>query len=160
MTEPSGARLPRGKVTVLVRPALRGSFGAHDHVVGIDAVARASNVAQPLAPLALLPPVEHLPERLAGDGQARVIEQAQLPQVQHDFGHAAGEEDADGRMADRAVGQDIDQARHLAIDAVPVVDASAGAGRRQKAMAGMCSSRFVEPPNAAWTVMRSGWRRR
>ena len=37
------------------------------------------------------------------------MEQAQFAEMEHDFGDAAGEEDADGRVADGAVGQRIDQ---------------------------------------------------
>ncbi len=40
--------------------------------------------------------------------------------MQHHLGHAAGQEDAHGGMADGAVGQHIDQARHGAVDAAPV----------------------------------------
>jgi hypothetical protein len=42
--------------------------------------------------------------------------------VQHQLGHAAGKEETDGRMADGAVGQHVDQAGHAEIDAVPILD--------------------------------------
>ena len=56
-------------------------------------------------------------------------------------------------MADGAVGQDVDQTRHLAVDVGPVVAPWAGAARRRGRSAGMCSSRLVEPPKAACTTM-------
>ena len=103
--------------------ALGGQFGRHDDVVGIDAVALAQHVAQALAPLAS---VSHQSstraERAPADGHAVEIEQIQLAQMQHDLGHAAGQEHAHRRMSDRAVGQRIDQARHAAIDVDPVLD--------------------------------------
>ena len=58
ITEPSGARLPRGNVIVLVSPAAARLLRRHDHVVGIDAVLRAQALPQRLAPLGALPPVE------------------------------------------------------------------------------------------------------
>ena len=48
MTEPCGARFPRGKQTVLVRPSSRGPLGRQDHVIGIDAVALPEPSAQGL----------------------------------------------------------------------------------------------------------------
>ncbi len=55
-------------------------------------------------------------------------------------------------MIVRAVGQHADQARHPAVDACPVfyvriVQPAAWA------MGRMCSSKLVEPPNAAWITM-------
>src|SRR6516164_8025684 len=65
MTAPSGARLPRGNVTV-------------------DAVVLAQHLAQPGAALGALPPVEVAVERLAADREAAAVEQAEAAQVQHD----------------------------------------------------------------------------
>ena len=42
--------------------------------------------------------------------------------MQHDFGNAAREENANGWMMGRSVGQDVDNARHLAIDFDPVAN--------------------------------------
>jgi hypothetical protein len=69
-------------------------------------------------------------------------------QVQHDFRHAAGQEDAHRRMMRWAVRQHIHEPRHTAIDLNPIFHG----GPSQPAacaIAGMCSSKFVEPPNAA-----------
>ena len=154
MTEPSGARLPRGNVTVEVRPRSARRLGAHDDVVGIDAVALAQQArAARRRRSDLLHQSSDAAERFAGHGQAGQIEQAESAQVQHHLGHAAGQEDAHRRMADRAVGQRIDQARHPAVDGGPVLDRRPAQPGVRKRSAGMCSSRFVEPPNAAWTVM-------
>ena len=60
-------------------------------------------------------------KRLAGDGEAVFVEQAQLAQVEHDFGDATGEEDLDSGMTDGAVGERIDEARDFAVGAMPVV---------------------------------------
>ena len=92
-----GREVAVGKVTVEVRPRRRAPSG-HDHVVGVDAVRSAEHAAQRGAAFGLLPPVEHVAERLAGDGQRRGVEQARAAQVQHHFGHAAGEEDLHGGM--------------------------------------------------------------
>ena len=73
--------------------------------------------------------------------------------MQHDFRHAARHEDLHGRMIARAVGQRIDQPRHLRFTSAQ----SSTVGRRSPAacaIAGMCRMRFVEPPNAACTTMR------
>src|ERR1035441_6917927 len=49
--------------------------GRHDHVVGIDAVVIGECVAQRMAALALLPPVETRAKRFAADGLHAGIEQ-------------------------------------------------------------------------------------
>ena len=46
ITEPSGARLPRGNVTVLVKPCSLRTARAHDHIIGTDAVLVEQAVAQ------------------------------------------------------------------------------------------------------------------
>ena len=43
--------------------------------IGIDAIARRQQIAQPAPLLALLPPVEHLAERRAGHGPTALVEQ-------------------------------------------------------------------------------------
>ena len=50
-------------------------------------------------------------------------------------------------------GSAVHEPRHLAVDGDPVVDRGPRAAPAACAMAGMCSSRFVEPPNAACTTM-------
>ena len=153
MTEPCGARLPRGKADRTGQAALAGTCRGHDHVIRIDAVAWHQPLAQPSAGGRCLPPGEHSPSVLPVDGQHFEVEQAQPAQLQHDFRHAAGQEDAHGRMADRAVGQRIDESRHLRrLTCVPIVDrgpsqaGSVGDGRHVQ-------QQFVEPPKAAWTTI-------
>ena len=63
MTEPSGARLPTGKVSVRVSPRSAAPRRRHDHVVRIDAVLLAQNRPEALAPLGRFPRVQHLVER-------------------------------------------------------------------------------------------------
>ena len=120
MTEPSGARLPAGKVTVEVRPRRAGAVRVHDDVVGVDAVALAQGGAQARAPFGLLPPVQHRAQRLAGDGERARIEQPRPAQVQHHFRHAAGQEHLHGGEEVRAVGQRVHQARDLPVHRCPV----------------------------------------
>ena len=133
MTEPSGARLPRGKQTVLVTPSSPGPLGRQDHVVGIDAVALAEPLPQGLRAAATSPTTRApRPACSPADGQGVQVQQAQLAQVEHDLGHAAGQVDAERRMVDRPVGQHVDQARHAAVHLGPVVDASAAAARRKR----------------------------
>jgi hypothetical protein len=118
ITAPSGARLPRGNVTVLVRPRAR-PLGRHDHLVGIDAIACREQIAQLCAPLRALPPVQHCAQALAGHRQRLFVQHAQPAQMQHDLRHAAGQEDPHGRMIARPVGQHIDQPRHAPVDRDP-----------------------------------------
>ena len=77
MTEPSGARLPRGKVTVLVRPRSRRAAGRHDHVVRIDAVAFVQHLAETRAGVRTCSHQSRFsPSGLAGRRSARrVVEQ-------------------------------------------------------------------------------------
>ena len=56
-------------------------------------------------------------------------QQPEVAQVQHHLGHAAGEEDAHGRVVDGAVRQHADDARHGAVDARPVLDRRAPQAR-------------------------------
>ena len=49
------------------------------------------------------------------------MEQSQPSQMEHHFGHAAGEKDPHCRMSDRAIGQRIDEPRRLAIDGDPIL---------------------------------------
>ena len=69
-------------------------------------------------------------------------------QVEHHLGNAAGQKHLDGGKAAGTVGQRVHQARNLPVDLGPILD-----GRRRSraeyAMAGRCSSRFVDPPKAA-----------
>ena len=42
--------------------------------------------------------------------------------MEHHFRHATGEEHAHGRMMDRPIGENADEARHDGIDLDPVID--------------------------------------
>ena len=97
-----------------------GAVGGHDDVVGIDAVLLEEILAEGVAARAVLPPVEGGVEGFAGDGLGGGVEQAGAAQVQHDLGHAAGEEDLHGGVVAGAVGQRVDEARDLAVDVCPV----------------------------------------
>ena len=130
MTEPPGARLPVGKVTVDVRPLFARGIGVHDDVIGIDAVAVAEHLTNRDAAFGLLPPVEHGSELLSGHGQCAGIEQAGAAEVQHDFGNASGHEDLHRGEVAGAVGKGVDDTRDFAVNAVPVIDRGAAqAGR-------------------------------
>ena len=120
-TEPSGARLPRGNTSVLVRPRARACVGREDDLVGDDAVPLPQELAEAAPPFRLLPPVQVLAERQAGDGEDARVEQAQAPQVQHHLRHAAGQEDPHRGVRHGTVRQDADQPRHAAIDGDPVL---------------------------------------
>ena len=103
MTEPSGAMLPgkgdRAGQAALFRPGRR-----EDHVVGVNSVALAEHFSQPLPPIGPLPPLEHVAQSLAGGRQSVKPQQAERAQMQHQLGHAAGEEKTDSRMSDGTVG--------------------------------------------------------
>ena len=122
MTQPSGARLPRGKVTVLVRPRAFALIRRHDDRVGIDLVAFLQQCAKPGTAFGLRPPVQDRTQFLARDRQRIEFEQAELAEVEHHLRHAAGEEDADRGVPDRAVGQRVNESRHAAIEEGPVID--------------------------------------
>ena len=70
--------------------------------------------------MAVLPPVEGGVEGFAGDGFGRGVEEAGAAEVEHDFGCASGEEDLHGGVVSGAVGERVDDARDLAVDAGPV----------------------------------------
>src|SRR6185369_15647298 len=120
ITAPSGARLPRGNVTVLVRPRSRARR-IHDDVVRVHAVLLHQTLAQRGASRGALPPVERPAEGLAGHGQAALVEQAPAAEVQHHLGHAAGQEHAHRRMIPGAVRQHVHPARHPPVDVDPVL---------------------------------------
>ncbi len=96
--------------------------GAHDYLVGGHTVAGGQQVAQARAPLRALPPIQHHAQPLAGRRQHVFVHQAQLAQMEHDLGHAAGQEDPHRRVIARPVGQHIHQARHAPVDRDPIVD--------------------------------------
>ena len=121
MTEPWGARLPVGKVTVLGQPALSGAVGTHDDAIGINGVLGEQAIAQALAALGAGPPVEDASQRLAGGGQDRVVEQVHVAEVGHHLGHAAGQEGADGGVVLGTVGKHAHEPRDADVDLVPVV---------------------------------------
>ena len=129
-TEPSGARLPRGKTIVPVRPRSRACSGAKITSSASTPSCCCNNFAETARGARKFPSVEIFAQGLAGDGERVGVEQAQPAQMQHDFRHAAGEKHAHGWMMHRAVGQDADQARHTAIDVDPVVDSRQFSRRR------------------------------
>ncbi len=65
ITDPSGARFPTGKHTVDVSPARPRPIRRKDHLVRIDSIALLQILLQRPPPLALLPPVQALAQRLA-----------------------------------------------------------------------------------------------
>ena len=119
-TAPAGARLPLRKATVLVRPRSAARAGRQDHVVGVDPIQLAQAGAQLRAALAVLPQVQGFIEGAALHGAGLQAQQAQVAQVQHHLGHAAGQEDLHGGIAGGAVGQHVHQARHGAVDRRPI----------------------------------------
>ena len=121
MTDPSGHEVAAGNVTVLVRPRARARSGSMITSSGSTPSRRASASRTACRRRRALPPVEHPAERLAGRGEAVEVEQAEPPQVEHHLGHAAGQEDADGGMADRAVRQHVDEPRDAPVDLAPVL---------------------------------------
>ena len=172
-TEPSGARLPRGKTSVPVSPRCARLFR------------RAESPRPRSTPSSSL-------QQLRGNGARRsdfshqsrfspsvfpvtvstsVLQQIQLPQMQHHLRHAAREKDAHGRMMNRAVRQHADQARHAAIDGNPVLDRrpfqSGGVrdGGNVQQQIRRAAERRVNAPSRfrcwrrsefrAWTVLRS-----
>ena len=106
-----------------------------------------------------MPPLARPPTRRgrrpsvdAGDGQRAAVSSRPEPaQVEHHLGNAAGQEDAHRRVVLRAVRERVDEPRHGAVDALPVVHGRARRGRRRARSRGCGCRRFVEPPNAAWT---------
>jgi len=65
----------------------------------------------------------------AGDGEWGGVEKAEVAQVEHDLGYAAGEKYSHGRMMGWAVGKNIDEARSAAIDVDPIGDGGARKSR-------------------------------
>ena len=55
-------------------------------------------------------------------GRKSLLQLIALAQVQHDFRYSSGQEYMYGWMVDRAVGQDINEARHVAIHFDPIVN--------------------------------------
>ena len=102
-----------------------GGGRREDHAVGIDAVELAEFFAETGAALGFFPPREIFAEGLAGDGEGVEFEQAEVAQVEHQLGDAAGEEDLHGGEVRRAVGEDVDEAGDEGVDARPVVDGGA-----------------------------------
>ena len=153
MTEPSGARLPTGKQTVEVRPRSTRAVGRHDHVIGIDAVALASICGAGRARRSLsLPPVEAGIESVAGDGLHAGVEQPGRAQMQHHFRHAAGEKYLTVAKPRGPLGSASTRRGTSRF----TCSQSARVGRRnpaEKAMAGRCRSKFVDPPKAACSTM-------
>ena len=109
-----------------------------DDVLGIHSVLFAQNLAEPRAALGCLPPVQDFAQCLAAHGWHIRVQRADSPQMQHHFRHAARQKDAHGGMMPRAVRQDIDDARHAAVDGDPVFD------RRTRQPGGVGDGRDVQ----------------
>ena len=77
-------------------------------------------MAQVAAPVGSLPPLQNLSQRQPGHGLGIQLQEFEIPQMEHHFGDAAGQEDANGRMVSGAVGEDIHNAWHLAVYSGPV----------------------------------------
>ena len=99
--------------------------GGKDHLVRIDALTLAEQVAEALAAVAGFPPGQLLGKRAARDSGHGGVEEAQASEVKHHFGDATGKEDADGGMMDGPIGKDAHQPRCVLIDGHPVVDRGA-----------------------------------
>ena len=81
ITEPSGARLPCGKVTVGGETGAGGAGRVHDHIAWIDAVTLLQYAAQLRAARGSFPPIERGVQRLAADREdARFQQAGGLPQ--------------------------------------------------------------------------------
>ena len=114
MTEPSGHRLPDRKHDGARQSLVPGDLGRHDHVIGIDTIALPEQFAElPCRRGLSRHCIEDLVPRLADDGQALTVDDAQLAQVQHDFGHTTGQVHLHRRVIDRTVGQHVDKPREL-----------------------------------------------
>ncbi len=121
-TEPSGARLPDREADGARHAHRARALRREDDLVGVDAVALDQQLAHARAALAALPLVEHVAERPPVHRLGVQAQQAEVAQPEHHLGHAAGEEDAHGRVVDGPVGQHADDPRHRAVDARPVLD--------------------------------------
>ena len=116
-----------------------------------------SRVAQPLAQRARAArepshQSSTRPSVLAGHGEGIQRRAGPGAQVQHHLGHAAGQEDAHRRVMRGPFGRTSTSRGTRRLTSFQ----SSTVGRRSPAawaMAGMCSSRFVEPPKAAWTTI-------
>ncbi|MDB5348631.1 MAG: hypothetical protein JWP89_7008 [Schlesneria sp.] len=120
-----GSDVAQGERDGAGEAAFFGGGGRHHHGVGVHAVSRDEELSQADAAFGLFPPFQDIAKRLAGDGEGVELEQAERSQMQHQFGDATGEEEADCRVTDGAVRQAVDQSRNLAVDAAPVVDRGA-----------------------------------
>ena len=107
-----------------------GAVGGHDDVVGVDAVDVSEVVAHVLTAFGVFPPVEIVVEGLAGGGEDGGVEEPEVAEVEHDFGDSAGGVELRGWVSDGAVGEDVDDAGDIVVDASPVVDVHAVASGR------------------------------
>ena len=152
ITEPIGARLPRGNVTVLVRPCSRARL---ELMITSSGSTPSCSSKRRAAAFAASLVSHHWSTRSSGSPVTVRTERSSRfrpAQVEHDFGHSSGEDRRDGRVIIRAVGQDADKPGNLDVDVVPILDrGSVQAGGEGDGR--MWSSKLVEPPNAACTTM-------
>ena len=117
-----GAQIPDRKHDGTRQPAILGDLGRHDYVIRIDSIALLEQIAERLPPRAHVPRVQNLVPRLADYGQALAMDDAQLAEMPHDFGDAAGQVQLDRRVIHRTVRQDVDKSRNAAIGFLPIRD--------------------------------------
>ncbi|MNC19775.1 hypothetical protein D3C75_677130 [compost metagenome] len=96
--------------------------GTHNNGVGINAIRLSQAASHILPSLRGFPPVQVFSKRLACYRPYRIINQSQPAQMQHHFRNTACKKHADRRMRNRTVRQHTDQARHLAVYGIPVLD--------------------------------------
>ena len=93
MTEPSGAILPVGNVTVGVKPAVRGPIRAVYDRIRIDAVPLSKTVSHAAAAARTSPTSPASASSVSPVAREYAyIQQAEPPQMQHHLRHAAGQE--------------------------------------------------------------------
>ena len=122
ITDPSGARLPRGNVIVLVSPRARACSGDMITSSGSTPSCARSRSRRARRRSELSHQSSVRPSELARGREHAEIEEAEPPEVEHHLRHAAGHEDAHRRVVARAVRQDVDDPRDAAVDRGPVVD--------------------------------------
>ena len=100
--------------------AVSSFVGGHDDVVGVDAVAGFEGGAEFGAAFGGFPLIEKLAQGDAADGLRFGFEEAGTAEMEHGFGDASGQEDLNGRMVAGAVGEGVDDAGDLPVDASPI----------------------------------------
>ncbi len=132
MTEPSGARFPRGNVTVLVRPRSRALAGGR--ITSSGSIPSASNrrsrrrLRRSLESQASSTAPTGFKVAVRADSSIR----PRSRRCDHDLRHTAGQIGADGGVIGRAVGQNAHEPGDAEVDLVPVLDRGPGQPRRER----------------------------